>query len=361
MAKTISIQELRPGMMILAILEQNGPVKIRKSGMVTSEAMVQGLAEMGVISLSIDVEQSVDIEPEDEHVSQTQFVLNANAEQPKLDPDSHLSEQFNRSLFLPSLQAVPSAWQYYSKNAAIAFVIAIGGFSSGWLLGNYPNWLPSHDTVTVKDDINEDKVGATQEDLPQQNESELGEVASQSESSSGTVEISDSPSEALVTETVENPGTASEASTTQTQDVAGSNAGEVTLNDAQGQISPELLERFEQAMEELEQESQVDSSESYSIGEDSASDFGASEYESSEPVKRVDQLPARIMTRLPSMSFSAHMYATTPSERWVKVNDLELTEGDWITDDLYIERIEPQHVILNYQGHQFSMRALSEW
>ena len=54
MSDLIKIAELKPGMVIIRITEQNGPVKIRKSGLVSSDAMVQGLAEMGVQEVEVD-------------------------------------------------------------------------------------------------------------------------------------------------------------------------------------------------------------------------------------------------------------------------------------------------------------------
>ena len=47
----ISIDDLQPVMMIVQIEEQNGPVKLRKSGIVKSEDTVKGLKEMRVLTL----------------------------------------------------------------------------------------------------------------------------------------------------------------------------------------------------------------------------------------------------------------------------------------------------------------------
>ena len=62
MSELMKIAELKPGMVIVRITEQNGPVKIRKSGLVTSDAMVTGLAEMGVLEVEVDPAQTVEIE-----------------------------------------------------------------------------------------------------------------------------------------------------------------------------------------------------------------------------------------------------------------------------------------------------------
>jgi general secretion pathway protein B len=129
------------------------------------------------------------------------------------------------------------------------------------------------------------------------------------------------------------------------------------------QVSPDLLKRFQKAISEVEFEPAPDSAAQepnagYSNDRDASSNEGAS---SNQQVARIDQLPAWVMTRLPSMSFSAHMYASEESERWVRVNGTRMMEGDLIDSEVEIVRIEAQHVILSYSGQEFSMAALTDW
>ena len=58
MFKPLDIQALQPGMVIVRVIAQNGPVKIKKSGLVTSKDMVQGLIEMGILQVEIDTDQT---------------------------------------------------------------------------------------------------------------------------------------------------------------------------------------------------------------------------------------------------------------------------------------------------------------
>jgi general secretion pathway protein B len=111
-------------------------------------------------------------------------------------------------------------------------------------------------------------------------------------------------------------------------------------------ISSDLLKRFEKAITALDKEPEQP--------------FEATQTKS-EDAPRIDQLPAWVLTQLPPMVFTTHMYASSAQDRWVKVNNRTLNEGDMIADKVRIEHIEPQHVILNYQGQTFSMSALSEW
>ena len=61
MNQIIPIEQAMPGMMIVQVTVQNGPVKIKKSGLITSDAMIQGLIEMGVQEIEYDPEQTVEI------------------------------------------------------------------------------------------------------------------------------------------------------------------------------------------------------------------------------------------------------------------------------------------------------------
>ncbi|BDX06954.1 general secretion pathway protein GspB [Planctobacterium marinum] len=363
MAKQISIQDLKPGMFILGIIEQNGPVKIKKTGLVTSAEMVQGLAEMGVLSLAIDLEKTVEIEVEDSHhVSQTQFVMQANEETPRHDADNQLSEQFNRSLFMPSLQQVPSAWQYYGAQVAIAALVVVIGFVLGWFGSNIPALLSDKQVLVVN---------TTQQDST--NEAKVSVVSAPDESTEQETQLQDAVlDESETSDTESTTVTAELPMVAQNQPVAPQNQApqvdnntiesgvaeiQTAQNTQESVVSPELLKRFEDAMAELERES------SPTVADDGQTlEYGdvSNDYNNTQ-VQRVDQLPARVMTRLPGMSFSAHMYASNPRDRWVKLNGIEMGEGEWLDDKLFIERIEPQHVILVFEGHQFSMRALSEW
>lgn len=135
MSNLVAIAQLKPGMVILSITQQNGPVKIRKSGLVTSDAMVQGLMEMGVQEVEIDPEQTVEIAPTTQHRTQTQALLRGDRDT-NAQIDNTLSEQFNRSLFLPTVQGLPSVWKRYGKDAAVYAVLIVGG-SMYWLHHSY--------------------------------------------------------------------------------------------------------------------------------------------------------------------------------------------------------------------------------
>jgi general secretion pathway protein B len=76
---------------------------------------------------------------------------------------------------------------------------------------------------------------------------------------------------------------------------------------------------------------------------------------------RIDQLSPALLTQMPAMSFSAHMYASNPQDRWVRVNSARLGEGDTIANKVLLKRIESEKVVLEYKGTEFTMNALSDW
>lgn len=111
-------------------------------------------------------------------------------------------------------------------------------------------------------------------------------------------------------------------------------------------INPELLERINNAIESLE---------------DDPVAIHADQVKVRDTFLRIDQLSPLIQDQLPSLSFSAHLYASDPQERWVRVNGRRLEEGDSITSDLSIEEISSDTVLLNFRGQRFTMKALSDW
>ena len=139
MHKNLSIDALQPGMVIVQVTAQNGPVKIRKSGLVTSSAMIEGLREMGVLEVEIDPAQTVELAEETEAQvahSPTKSLLMQDSSRNQVD--NQLSDQFHRSLFLPSVQSLPDNWHYYSRKVAMAALVFIGGLALGWNIANYP-------------------------------------------------------------------------------------------------------------------------------------------------------------------------------------------------------------------------------
>jgi general secretion pathway protein B len=331
MPESIKIADLKAGMVILQVTQQNGPVKIRKSGLVTSPDMVRGLAEMGVLEVEIDPDQTLELEAPAIEKSQTQKLLERDYSA-AAKFDSSLSEQFNRSLFLPTVQELPTIWQFYGKQILIVALVSLGGFGIGWTASHTDRWLAllasPADPVVV--DMPE-KVQIASAPLP------TPELVEKQPSNAPTLDNSDTKEElaASIDTPIDTPIVELIEDTQTAQD-----------EQPNPSISPDLLRRFESALASLDQEPEAE----YETEVTTISD-----------VPRVHELPARTLTILPSMAFSAHMYASDPKERWVRVNGRRVNEGDYIEDDLRVVNIKPQELILSFNGQEFSMAALTDW
>lgn len=399
MFERVSIEALKPGMVIVQITQQNGPVRIRKSGLVNSDAMVTGLREMGVLEVEIDPQQTVEIQS-DEVQSQTQFLLQSNSAvsdagaQASTRQDSQLAEQFNRSLFLPTAQDIPDTWQVYTRRFGTAAAVIILGFGLGFGVAVGPDmWSATETQVALQNngastDANTDsEQDPNRQETSEQAESKVGEklVAVAGETEQSSIEdnsLAFVPTEGAAT----RPSPEAAKRVTKAANVAPQNAPSDNLPVAEAELAPEqepemlvlglqpkpddigtitdngdlnqnpavskaLLEKFQKVMSEMEQQQRDQR-------------FVASQapdVPEPEDVPRVDQMPQWVLASLPRLSFNAHMFATESADRWVKVNGKELGEGDWIDAQLRIQRIDPQHVILDFQGNEFSMKALSDW
>ena len=377
MSKLIGIEALRPGMVITRITRQNGPVNIRKSGLVSSQAMVQGLAEMGVQEVEIDPEQTVEIDARLNHRTHTQQLLRGDHDK-RSGVDKNLTEQFNRSLFLPSVQSLPGAWRRSSKLVGAYVLLALLGGLIGFAGGTSHIWWPrlmqnTPETVSTNEPPANSKQNNSAQETPDTSDETPAESGGQSETPATTSEdeqvTANQPAEQDNSEQQEQNASAvdRELNTTQSDNqnsepsadpsqpitTGGDNYEGTVLNQpdvpTQSQVSQELLDKFNKAIEDLDS--------------DEASGEAPAEapVTVSQDVQRVDELPVRMLTRLPTMKFSAHMYASNPSDRWVRVNGNQLGEGDWIADKVQIVAIEGQRVVLEFENERFTMAALTDW
>lgn len=341
MAKTIEIGKLKPGMVIIKVTAQNGPVKIKKSGLVSSQDMVKALSEMGVLEVEIDPEITVEMKQPKITKSKTQQLL----EDDKIlthDVENDISEQFNRNLFLPSVQELPEAWQYYGKKIAVIFIVILGGLGSGWSISQFPVWSQAFSANTAQ---------TPQTTIPQPVKPVEMQVVD-AETAQGTAEKA--LPEVVAPELV-NPEPGSKEPEPIVAQVAEPIVTEPEVEpEAQSNISPELLKRFQDAVESLDAR-QADNNDNDLSGN---SDY---QNEILRDITPVHELSARTLTRLPSMAFSTHMYASDPQDRWVRVNGRRVTEGQEIDRGLVLIGIEPQHVILDFEGKEFRMDALTDW
>jgi len=108
-------------------------------------------------------------------------------------------------------------------------------------------------------------------------------------------------------------------------------------------VSEELLKNFQNAIDETENETIVSTKKVVN-----------------ENVQPLSSMPSWLQESLPTMKFEMHIFASD-GQGWVRVNGKDAREGNTIAKNVVLEKILPQQVILNFQGEEFSMPALSSW
>ncbi|WJG08618.1 general secretion pathway protein GspB [Aliiglaciecola sp. LCG003] len=344
MTQKIPIDQLKVGMVIIKVTAQNGPVKIKKSGLVNSQDMIKALSEMGVQEVEVDPDMTVEVKKPKIAKSKTlQLLEDTGGFNQSLDQD--ISEQFNRSLFLPSVQELPEAWQYYGKKAGLVALVVLGGFCIGWVIASLSSWTqlveinlantPAQTQTTQKSSAAAVVTTAQDQQLHTQNPADTEDLASAMDAMPKALEMVESNNNQLAPQPIEQ------------QPITRPKPAETSeIAEPESKIPEELLKKFQDAMESLDQET------------------GKNVAVETKPIKdvpTVEELPAWVLTQLPNMSFSAHMYASSPDERWVRVNGKRVFEGQKIDAELTLVTIEPQHVIITFKGQEFSMDALTDW
>ena len=349
----ISIDELQPGMMIVKIEEQNGPVKLRKSGIVKSEDMVKGLKEMGVLTLIIDWENSLELDDTPTLTTPTNTVVQTNTRQLFNDQEQSynnaISDQFNRSLFLPSLQALPSQFSVWSRYAVQYIGVSVIGLGIGFGLEQLWN-QHLDDTNTANTVITTPPPSSTEPLTP----------IKTPDAEKSTMAIASPEPTDMATDIEENNGP------TDMNDVDDIDNGTLVTQGADDNIStsPIIAAKVNEALSQLgglETLTQTTADDAKSGSVSRRPEERETTVEVVDNIPRVSELPERILVQLPAMVFSAHMYSSDEQERWVRVNNRRLQEGDSIDKNVSIVKIEPQFVVLSFSGTQFKMNALTDW
>nr|WP_246225589.1 general secretion pathway protein GspB [Vibrio agarilyticus] len=123
-----------------------------------------------------------------------------------------------------------------------------------------------------------------------------------------------------------------------------------SLNDLDlSSLSPELVARLENARVFDEPSELEDASHT------------ASEEDNHGAVIELERQAAQWQGRLPPLNLQTHLYAGDPSKRWVKINGREFRQQEWISSQLQLVEIQPQRVVVAFDGVKISLPALYEW
>lgn len=420
MLKQLAVSELTPGMMVTRVIEQSGPVKIRKVGFIRSPDMIKGLKEMGVTLVEVNLDESLNVELETEESvgvdapgSKNEAVSNKTATQRLVasnkqiaDVDRQLSQQFHRSLFLPAVDQMPSKWTLYGKPYALLLAyVAVGLFIGGVSTYTIKALTTQSQTIVTEpqtegaiivsrpsDEIIDEQV--TTDNVPKENAANsidaqvktpkieldvdksdvIADNASPESSNSAQSTVDDSSNtqspETVVEQQLVNGVLLEEGQQLLGYQGTEDTNSEMSNNDAIANNSPQNNNTSLTDNSQTSDEDAIVNSELFRRIQRVAEDVDS---QPTEPVPellrvtdlndlpRIDQLSPALLTQMPAMSFSAHMYASNPQDRWVRVNSTRLGEGDIIANQVVLKRIESEKVVLEYKGTEFTMNALSDW
>ncbi|MFA0013524.1 general secretion pathway protein GspB [Vibrio lentus] len=79
------------------------------------------------------------------------------------------------------------------------------------------------------------------------------------------------------------------------------------------------------------------------------------------PVIELESHGSSLSGVLPKLDLQTHMYSSSETKRWVKVNGHEVAQGDWIGQDIQLLEIKPQSVIIEFNQQKIEIPALYEW
>jgi general secretion pathway protein B len=387
MLKLFKVADMQPGMLVVKVISQHGPVKIRTVGMIRSLEMIKGLTSMGVTEVEVDLSQSLgllnatlaDIEVETEEVvtklTPTQQLLQNERRSVKVNNEG--SPHYHRSLFMPSMDTLPSAWDLYGKNMSLLLLLVVGGVCVGWNIASIPQWLalyadkdyvvidyqPVNTPRKLQAARSDDDIRTAMMDKQSNNASTEDAKVLKSNADKDNTEGSSQIANSSLPEQTNKP-TGQEAEPIVLGFLPSGNNSQqildnITKKQAEGtliepipspsdsKISAALLRKINKAIADLDTNSDAAPVNPLTGNYDD--------------LPRVDQLSVAIQTQIPTMVFSAHMYSSNRQERWVRVNGRRLVEGDFIAQELQLVNIEPQKVILSFKDEVFTMNALSDW
>jgi general secretion pathway protein B len=108
------------------------------------------------------------------------------------------------------------------------------------------------------------------------------------------------------------------------------------------ELSPELAQRVQSALNGNEASTSVD------------------EEEQQTKIVLLDN-ESKYRGRLPALNLQTHMFSSNELNRWVKINDTEFHEGDWISESLQLITITPRVITVGFEGEIIEIPALYEW
>ncbi len=117
------------------------------------------------------------------------------------------------------------------------------------------------------------------------------------------------------------------------------------LADDSSETSNDLLKRFEQAVAATKD----------------LSDKDIVELQKDELLPSISDMPIDVQDRVPSLQYQIHIYSSKASDRWVKINDKVIREGELLGPNVSVSEIRQKVLVLKYRQDEFTLKALTNW
>lgn len=75
----------------------------------------------------------------------------------------------------------------------------------------------------------------------------------------------------------------------------------------------------------------------------------------------IEQLPDTIKSEIPAIQYGAHVYAGSNKAGFAILNGKKLQSGGKLADELYLEKVDKDHIVMSYRGYFFRLPAMQHW
>jgi len=75
----------------------------------------------------------------------------------------------------------------------------------------------------------------------------------------------------------------------------------------------------------------------------------------------IEQLPDTIKSEIPPIRYIAHVYSGSNKAGFAILNDQKLEPGDKLADELYLEKVDKDHIVMSFRGYFFRLMAMQNW
>ena len=121
------------------------------------------------------------------------------------------------------------------------------------------------------------------------------------------------------------------------------------------------MEELRAVERELEQEQALHAAVQDSVALNDMEQARVAPVEPKKWVPHISEMPESLQAAIPSIEFSAHVYAFDASAGFVILNGSTRYPGDRITADIIVEEIIEEGVVLSHKGQLFRLDSMRDW